>query len=59
MTPDVYTLLNVDPHGNHNNHDAVLIDRAVFRAAARLLWLENETIARIRAAALACKGGDA
>ena len=39
----------VDPYGNHNNHDAILIDRAVYRANAALYALENKTLERIRA----------
>jgi hypothetical protein len=41
-------LLLVDPHRNANNHDAVLIDRAVYRAMAQLFRLENQMIERIR-----------
>lgn len=50
--------LLVDPHGNHNNHDAVLIDRAVYRAMARLFDLENRTLAAIRATASGIKEGE-
>ncbi len=42
-------LLLVDPHRNPNNHDAVLIDRTVYRAIAKLYRLENQTITKIRA----------
>lgn len=45
-------LLLVDPHRNPNNHDAVLIDRAVYRAMAKLYRLENQTITKIRAISL-------
>jgi hypothetical protein len=38
----------VDPHGNINNHNAVLIDRALYRAMRLLYNLENSTITRIR-----------
>ena len=45
----IYDLLLVDSHGNPNNHDAMLIDRAVYRAMANLYRLENQTITKIRA----------
>lgn len=47
-------LLLVDPHGNPNNHDAMLIDRAVCQAMARLYRLENQMITRITAIAKYC-----
>jgi hypothetical protein len=31
-----------DPDGNHNNHEAVLIDRALYRANAAFLKLEED-----------------
>jgi hypothetical protein len=43
--------MNVDPHGNYNNHDAILITRAQWRANAKLLALQNKTLAKIKAAA--------
>lgn len=45
-------LLLVDPYRNPNNHDAMLIDRAVYRAMANLYRLENQTITKIRAISL-------
>lgn len=40
----------VDPaHDNPNNHEAVMIDRALYRAMVKLFALENEIIADIRA----------
>ena len=44
---DLTPYLLVDPHGNMNNHDAVLIDRAVYRANAALYRLENRTLEKL------------
>ena len=33
---------------NYNNHEAVRIDRALYRANAALFKLEDETLAKIR-----------
>jgi hypothetical protein len=43
----LWDCINVDPHGNHNNHDALLIYRSVYRANAQLIAIENDTLARI------------
>lgn len=39
--------LLVDPHGNMNNHDAVLIDRCVYRANTAFYHLENRIAQRL------------
>jgi hypothetical protein len=44
---DLLPYLLVDPHGNMNNHDAVLIDRAVYRANAAFYRLENTVAQRL------------
>lgn len=44
----LFKCLLVDPYGNHNNAEAILIQRANYRAQASLLALENKTMARIR-----------
>jgi hypothetical protein len=46
-TRAVWDRILVDPHGNHNNHDSLLIYRAVYRASAQLLALESDTLVRI------------
>lgn len=38
-----------DPHGNLNNHNAVLIDRAVYAANVKLDRLFGEILALVRA----------
>ena len=38
----------VDPFKNPNNHDAVLIDRALYRAMAKLYELENRTVKKLQ-----------
>lgn len=48
-------LLLVDPHRNPNNHDAVLIDRVVYRAMAAFYRLENQMVSRIKEIAERCK----
>lgn len=50
-----YDWMNVDPHGNHNDHNALLINRAIYKANAAFLKLENDTIAKIRAVAKSCR----
>ena len=50
-----YDWMNVDPHGNHNNHNALLINRDLYKANAALLKLENDTIAKIRTVAKSCR----
>ncbi len=47
--------MNVDHHGNHNNHDAVLIYRDLYKANRALFDLQNQTTARIRAIADKCR----
>ena len=48
MNELIFKCLLVDPYGNHNNAEAMLIDRANYRAQVSLLALENKTLARIK-----------
>ena len=48
-------MLLVDPHRNPNNHDAVLIDRVVYRAMASFYRLENQMVSRIKEIAERCR----
>lgn len=42
-----YQCMLVDPSNNYNNHDAVLIDRCLYRANAALQKLENGVLEKL------------